>query len=99
MNYDILQRAAGAMHLDILGAFHPAADDPDLTGFGTLVMLSPLSRAFGIISRPNPSISTTYPTPSTKGRPVSSPPLPPHSEASPFSPSPARPISRSINGR
>ncbi|MDO6797824.1 ferredoxin [Shimia thalassica] len=46
MNYGILQQAARAMHLDILGAFHPEENDAELSGFGTLVMLSPLEPDF-----------------------------------------------------
>lgn len=46
MNYAILQSAARSLHLDILGAFHPKQDDPDLAGFGTLVLLSPLEPRF-----------------------------------------------------
>ncbi|MDV4143235.1 ferredoxin [Shimia sp. FJ5] len=46
MNYETLKSAANALHLDILGGFHPALDDTDLDGFGTLLMLGPLEPAF-----------------------------------------------------
>ncbi len=46
MTYDALEAAANALHLDILGGFHPTADDADLQGFGTLLMLGPLEPAF-----------------------------------------------------
>jgi hypothetical protein len=46
IGYNTLETAANALHLDILGAFHPAKDDPDLAGFETLVLLGPLEPAF-----------------------------------------------------
>lgn len=46
MNYDIVQKAAQSLHLDIMGGFNPTKADDDLTGFGTLIMLSPLEPSF-----------------------------------------------------
>lgn len=46
IGYDTLKAAANALHLDILGGFHPTRDDPDLSGFETLVLLGPLEPAF-----------------------------------------------------
>lgn len=39
--YDLLARTAAERHLDILGGFHPSAEDTELSGFGTLLLLGP----------------------------------------------------------
>ena len=46
MTYDDLLRATSAVHLDITGAFHPAAEDAAPDGTQTLILLSPMPGMF-----------------------------------------------------
>ena len=46
LSFDIVEKSANALHLDILGGFHPGPDDASLTGCGTLLMLGPREPAF-----------------------------------------------------
>lgn len=46
LSFDIVEKSANALHLDILGGFHPDSDDKELAGFGTLLLLGPLEPAF-----------------------------------------------------
>ncbi|MEQ9695236.1 ferredoxin [Shimia sp. SDUM112013] len=63
MNYATLSRAVGAMHLDILGAFHPDPEDPELAGFGTLILLSPLEPRFWNHFKTQPEYTGHVPNP------------------------------------
>lgn len=44
--YDLIQKAAAAQQLDILGGFHPDASDTDLRGMGTVLLFGPKEPAF-----------------------------------------------------
>ncbi|GAA6166114.1 hypothetical protein NBRC116590_38180 [Pelagimonas sp. KU-00592-HH] len=46
MTYDSVLKAAQALHLDILGGFHPTEEDGDIADAGTLLMLSPKEPRF-----------------------------------------------------
>lgn len=46
LSLDIVEKSANALHLDILGGFHPDPADDLLSGFGTLLLLGPLEPAF-----------------------------------------------------
>ncbi|MGX9353059.1 ferredoxin [Shimia sp. W99] len=46
MTYALIEKAAQAKHLEILGGFHPAPDDEHLSGFGTLLMFGPREPGF-----------------------------------------------------
>lgn len=46
MTYASVQRAAEALHLTILGGFHPTADDKAPAGCKTLLLLGPEARGF-----------------------------------------------------
>ncbi|SHJ78382.1 Ferredoxin [Shimia gijangensis] len=44
--FDLVERAAAARHLDILGGFHPDNNETDLRGFGTVLLFGPREPGF-----------------------------------------------------
>ena len=63
MTYESVLQAAQALHLDILGGFHPTEDDKDLPDTGTLLMLSPLEPQFWVHFTTQPEYTDGDPDP------------------------------------